>query len=76
MMVEINVGFNIRNRILGRVESDHNITSNDLTNECCHVDTKMIERPNPNKFDLMKISHSDRTINFAKHDSQNVPRPN
>lgn len=66
----------IRNRILGRVESNPNITSNVITNECYHVDTKMIERPNPNKFDLMKISHPDRTINVAKHDSQNVPRPN
>ncbi|VDO58673.1 unnamed protein product [Schistosoma margrebowiei] len=62
-------------QILSRVESDPNIASNDITNECCHVDSKMIERPNPNKFDLMKIPHSDSTINVAKHDSQNVPRP-
>lgn len=66
----------IRNRILGRVKSDPNITSNDVTNEWYHVHTKMIECPNPNQFDLMKIFRSDSTINVAKHDSQNVPHPN
>ncbi|XP_018647372.1 hypothetical protein Smp_151110 [Schistosoma mansoni] len=38
--------------------------------------TKMINRPDPNSFDLIEISHSVRTINVAKHDWRNFLCPN
>lgn len=35
----------------------------------------MIERLNPNSLDLMKNSHSNRSISVAKHNLQNFPCP-
>lgn len=68
-------------RILRRIESYLNLTLKDIRNECHYIiilknDTKMIERPNPNSFDLMKMSHSDSSINVTKHDLRNFPCQN
>ncbi|XP_018651035.1 hypothetical protein Smp_181310 [Schistosoma mansoni] len=63
-----------------KIELHPNLTLKNITNECRVInlknDTKMVKGPNPihtsginpNSFDLMKISHTDRIINVIKHD--------